>query len=530
MTGPEVLVGTGGMPRDPAAARLRASFAERHVPLPRPLAEALARLLVARQPLSEPVWGRAFARMAQALGVSGSVAGQQILKGVLDRFVVVVAEPVMRGAAKRAGVLPLAGAGDFHGGGADWDLAEAKVARAAEAALADVAVMGAPFWAHVALDLAGAAQRKARARARLSADAAAPECDPLLAALVFLHPPRFDGGLRMERVRRKARQVSALRRAGIRPKEGGVAGILQSRQFDDLPDALMSELILPREVLANKLLQEGLLVRHRPPRRDPKRDLLALTLHRALLGDAMGTLVKAAWADAAIRLRLALFQMGLVHSDLLWSEPGAAQALNCALDLPGLDRFPPLMIEGKVRADMLMHSGLYPAHSALPTPPGKSRAADGTEQTAEAEPGREPMGTGADLVSQTRAAMMQVAAGNGRSRAAASVAQDYGRRFVLVSQPHRGRHAPDWIAIRAEHAAVLGRDIGRAHMACLTWARGNGRQPPPLLALADGREPLELTVPAPDAPDRDEALAGFLGELVLWMMDVTLEALDVAQA
>lgn len=508
MTAVEVIIGSGPHLADPAAARLRASFAERHVPLPGPMAEALARLLAARQPLLDPVWGRAFTCMAQALGVSGAVAGQQVMKGVLDRFLVVVAEPVMREAARRAKALPLAGPAPMPAATHRWPEVESAVTEQAMAALADASVMGLPFWAHVGLDLAGAAQQRARARARLTYQTVAPECDPLLTALVFLHPPQFDAALRREKLRRKARQTSARRRAGIRPKEGGVAGILQSRQFDDLPDALISELILPRGLVANKFLHEGLLVRHRPPRRDPKRDLLALTLLRAAPGDAMATLVKAAWADAAIRLRVALAQMGLANSDLVWGEPGANQSLDCALDLPGLARLPPLMIEGKARADMLLRSGLFPAHAALTLPP-----LDEVEH---------------DLAAGLRAALAPP--GLAHRRAPAAVAQDYGRRFVLVARPHRGRGAPDWSVLRAEQTAALGRDLGRAHHACLTWHGGSATTAPVLLALAEGREPLELAVPSPEAADGDPSLAGFLGQLVLWMMDVTLEALDVAQA
>lgn len=513
MTGVEVLIGCDPGPADPAAARLRASFAERHVPLPVPLAEALARMLASRQPLLEPVWGRAFTCMSRALGISGAVAGQQLMKGVLDRFLLVVAEPVMRFATERARIAPLAGRAPLADATIRWTGAEAAIAREADAALRDAAVMGLPFWAHAALDLSGAAHQKAWARARRAEETSAPECDPMLAALVFLHPPKFEALLGRQQIRRKARQTSAKRRAGIRPKEGGVAGILQSRMFDDLPDALMSELILPRALLANKLLHEGLLVRHRPPRRDPNRDLLAVTLHRAAPGDAMGTLVKAAWADATIRLRVALLQMGLTNSDLVWGEPGATQSLDCALDLPGIDRLPPLMIEGKARADMLMRSGLYPAHAILPRHQPKP------------EPEVEMDGADNGLISGLRAALSPLAVAQKRS--SSGIAKDYGRRFMLISRPHRGRNPPEWATLRAEHVSQLDREFGRAHQACLCWLGGTAMVAPVLLAMADGREPIELTVPAADAPERDDLLAEFMGELVLWMMDVTLEALDV---
>lgn len=513
MTAVEVLIGSTPAPADPVAARLRASFAERHVPLPAPMAEALARMLTSSQPLLEPDWGQAFTCMARALGISGSVAGQQLMKGVLDRFLLVVAEPVMRFAAERARISPLAGRAPLDDAMTRWPAAEAAIAREANAALKDPSVMGLPFWAHAALDLAGAAHQKARARARLAEETGAPECDPMLAAIVFLHPPKFEAALAHDQIRHKARQTSARRRAGIRPKEGGVAGILQSRMLDDLPDALMSELILPRVLLANKLLHEGLLIRHRPPRRDPKRDLLAVTLHRAVSGDAMGTLVKAAWADAAIRLRVALTQMGLANSDLVWGEPGANQRLHCALDLPGIARIHPLKIDGKARADMLMRSGLYPAHAALPHPLPLPES--GPEDAGDSDPG---------LTAGLRAALAPLAVT--QKRPSAGLVKDYGRRFMLVSRPYRGRNPPDWATLRSEHAAQLDREFGRAHQTCLCWHGGTAMVAPTLLAMADGREPLELTVPAAGLPERNERFAEFMGELVLWIMDVTLEALD----
>lgn len=56
--------------------------------------------------------------------------------------------------------------------------------------------------------------------------------------------------------------------------------------------------------------------------------------------------------------------------------------------------------------------------------------------------------------------------------------------------------------------------------------------PPHLHGMTDSGRELQLTPPAfPDADgEGEEALADFMGALVMWMMDVTLEALDVAQA
>ena len=493
------------------AVHLQASFGQRHIAVPPALAAALAQFLAARQPLLDPLWGRAFALMARALGLSGALASQSLMKGALDRFLLVVAEPVLRRAADLAGALPLIGAALGAPDEGALAQAEAAIQRHTVAALSDPEIMGRAFWVHAALDLHQTALQTARARARLAATIPNTECDPALAALVFLHPPQFDLALQREKPRRKARHLSAQRRAGIRPKEGGVAGIRQSHSFEDLSDALFSELIQGRALIANKLLHEGLLVRHRPPRRDPKRDLLSVTLHEAEVGDGMGTLVKAAWADAAIRLRVALHQMGLQNSDLVWSQSGGPPlALNCLPDLPGSMLLPPLGIAGKVRADMMMRSGLFPAHAAVLYTDAPDPASTASSR----------------MLVQLKAGLGQIA-GTAR-RDVRGLAMDYGRRFVLVNQPYRGRHEPDWAELRAEQTASLGRDLGRCHHACLTWHSGTSTTPPQLVALADGREPLLLQAPPPGTADMHDALAVFMGELVLWMMEVTLEALDVA--
>lgn len=513
MSGTTVLLGAATAVGGTDAAHLQASFAQRHVALPPALAVALAQFLAARQPLLDPNWGRAFGLMARALGVSGALASQSLMKGALDRFVLVVAEPVLRRAAELAGVLPLAGVAMTPMESAALAKVEFTIERYTQAALTDPKIMGSAFWVHAALDLHQTALHATRARARLTAARHSTECDPALAALVFLHPPQFDLALQREQPRRKARHVSAQRRAGIRPKEGGVAGIRQSHSFEDLSDTLFSELIQGRALIANKLLHEGLLVRHRPPRRDPKRDLLAVTLHEAAFGDGMGTLVKAAWADAAIRLRVALHQLGLQNSDLVWSQNGASPvALNCLPDLPGGVLLPPLGIAGKVRADMMMRSGLFPAYAAVLH--GLAMDPASTSATR--------------MLERLKAGLGQIASTARRDMR--GLVMEYGRRFVLVSQPYRGRHDPDWGELRAEQMAALGRDLGRCHHACLTWHGGTPATPPQLWALADGRAPVQMQAPTPGTDDPQGALALFMGELVVWMMDVTLEALDVAQA
>lgn len=515
MSGPEIIIADPPAPMSTGAAQLREAFAQRHVPLPASLARTLAVFLASRQPLLDPFWGRSFGCMARSLGISGAVGSQSLMINALDRFPLIVAEPILRHAVRQTGLLPLNGTSAGKVIPEQFGAAEVALEQVANDALAHPEVMGKPFWVHAALDLQNNAVQLARSRARLRDSEAPqqPECDPALAALVFLHPPRFDVTRQQEQPRRKASHLSAHRRAGIRPKEGGVAGIRQSRSLEDMPDALFSEMIQGRGLLANKLLHEGLLVRHRPPRRDPRRDLLAMSLLLADRDDSMGLLVKAAWADAAIRLRVALSQMGLVNSDLVWSQEGSAPAmLDCNILEPGHDLLPPLAIQGRVRADMLMRWGLFPGFAALPARP----AATTSQEEGDASVRR-----------LWRAGLGSLAAA--RRRDPANLPSDYGRRMVMLCRP-RTRSA-DWDGLRAELSAALGRATGgKAHLACLTWRAGAADEPPELLGFSDGKSELQLTLPQPSADHADEGLADFMGALVAWMMDVTLEALDVAQA
>lgn len=502
----------------PGAMHLREAFGQRHVPLPGALASMLETFLNARQPLLDPFWGRAYGCMAKSLGITGAVGGQALMMNGRHRFALVVAEPVLRDAAKRVGQVPLLGHVGHVATNDDvqaFATAAAALQRAATDALTDPEVMGKPFWVHAALDLQHNAIHATRTKARLvTTQNLGGECDPALAALVFLHPPCFDITRQIERPQRKANQVSAHRRAGIRPKEGGVAGIRQSRSLEDLPDGLFSEMIQPRMLLANKLLHEGLLVRHRPPRRDPRRDLLAVTVQMADRDDGMGLLVKAAWADAAIRLRAALSQMGLMNSDLIWAQDGCdAALLDCQISEPGLGRLPPFAIEGRVRADMLMRSTLFPGFAVRPVRnPPQSGAGD-------------PESPHAAMLRLWRSGIAPLAARHRRDPGGLPL--DYGRRMVMLCRP-TPRQA-DWGDVRAEMSTALGRAMGgESHLTCLTWRAGAAEHPPELLGFSDRGRELRLIPPLSSTESRDEALAEFMGALVAWMMDVTLEAVDGA--
>lgn len=487
------LIGGVGLVADAVAKDLAISLCARHVPVTRDLAHGLAQLMTDRAPVQHSRWGRAFALMTRAVGSSGAFASQQLLRGVMDRFVLTVVEPVLRQAAVRADLA----ASDLLRAAIPREVADA-LETAVDALLSDMDGMGQAFWLASALDLAGNGADLAQRSARLRETIEPYEIDRQLAAITFLHPPVFSEAHKTRTLRQRKVQNAAQKRAGLRPKEGGVAGIIQSRNYDDLPDALFSELILPKALLANKLMQDGLLTRHRPPYRSPKRDLLALTLLDVPTSDDTGRFVKALWADAAIRLRIAIWQRGLANSDLVWADQSRSSMLDCQIDTPGLERFPPLKLEGKSRVDALMRTRLFPDHARF-----------GSLAPQEAK----------GLSALVRRGLTPLAERLKRDRT--QLAADYARRFALICRPHLRAAPPDWAELRPQLKAELAPVLRASTIAALYWQPQQRR----LYGFAEHHEPLEL-----DLPTSLETLPEISGELIHWMMDVTLEAIDVAQA
>lgn len=352
------------------SAELVAAFAERHVALPPDLANALARLESADIPAEAELWGAAFRLAGGAVGQPMVLGRTRFWRGALASFHVTVAEPILRRAMVLAGGAGLPGREellpvDSSAPPAGW---EDSFSQRVRDLLSAEEVMGRGFWIEAALRLFGAARRDAEVRAghvahRPVSRSIVPEPDPLLCRLTFEAEPIFPEGFRLDRRFRRTRNKSQRKRSGTRPKEGGVSGIRVSTIVDDLPDAIFSELVLPPELVMDRMLHDGLIVRHRPPFRQHKRDLLVLGLADLRSGDEAAMVVKAAWADAALRLRMLLSRMGLQMSDLVWSE---VRALGIAAELlrvedadfpAGLD---PFLLEGRQRAAQMFRCSLMP--------------------------------------------------------------------------------------------------------------------------------------------------------------------------
>lgn len=494
--------GLAGAPGEVRARYLLTCFHERHVPLTPALAKGLALLEAARRPSSVSPWGRVFTPMGQVLGMAGRFGhSPAVMKGE-GLFHTQVAEPLLRRAASRIGSVVLLGPADWSshpGRSADY----ATYCRQLETALArvidDPAEMGEGFWAGAGLSLLAAA--------RGAVSTVLPP-DPRIAKLAFAINPTFPPEARRDFEDRRPKSRSDRDRSGIRPKEGGVKGVIQTTRVEDFGDAAMSEFMQPREILLNKLLHEGYLMRHRPPKRTPRRDLLVLTT-RAETGPVAGTadaLFAAAWADFALRGQILLRAMDMIHSDLvhagLYGGLGRLSHLDVAT-APALPDIHPLSLTGDSRRLTLTRSGLAEplvARSGADLPTGTSDAP---------LPG-------------LRAALDHLR--RGRSDLDPEL---YARRVVIdcLTEDEPGAER-DFAEARAAHAADLGLPgpdairLSRIVLptrllpgARIGWTHGT-----------TGQTQVQVEIPE----EGDRAAEVLLGTLSLWMLQSMREVLDGA--
>jgi hypothetical protein len=361
--------------------QLLQAFHGRHVPLTPRLAEALLELEVLKYPTDQRLWGRSFALAAEALAAPGLFGRSVLWSRIQELFHLRVAEPVIRAATAKVGRVLVLGRERLFPPEAEilsGSLAayvgelEAEV----EKLLSDLEGMGLQFWTQVAVELLDAADRATTGshtqfaqssqgtRTRIPVVA-----DRILTGLLFGVEPRFEPGA-LEWLRHmRPRHISLRDRSGIRPKQGGVVGVVPSRRLEDMQDALVSELMWPVELLVQRVDEGGMLVRHRPPMRKPKRDVLGLTLvHEPQMTDALRT-VKSAWCDAALRASTKLAELGMPRSHLVWSETnpyGVRGSVLCVESLSGAQRDMALglnqgfSLSQAQRAVQFFQSGLLP--------------------------------------------------------------------------------------------------------------------------------------------------------------------------
>lgn len=178
------------------------------------------------------------------------------------------------------------------------------------------------FWSDRALCAAGLSRDALNGRWNSSI----PATDPVLISLVLRQ--ELGGAEKApERTRKHTSPAHGSgEAAGERPKQGGVEGIRLSAREDDFGDMLHSEYINPDLIRIDRMINTGILVRHRPPPATPRRDLLAAAIFPPASYSLQGSSVrvaKAAWFDSAARLSVNLEAAKLRKSDFLCIEGDA---------------------------------------------------------------------------------------------------------------------------------------------------------------------------------------------------------------
>jgi len=541
----------GGFDKAPNAAiaaraeRLVNVLHDRHVPLTPGLAIALAQLEQSESPATSPIWGAAFECAADAVGMAGRFGRNRFWARAASDFTQVIAEPLLRRAAQDIGQVRLIGMGEFPAQPkrsaatrcAEFTSYCDEVEQRLAQLMADPTLMGRPFWTEAAVQLYAIAARKPRARIATKQATITPfpfDLDPTLCASVFQIEPVFENKAALNRQMPKPNIRSHRERMGIRPKEGGVNGILHSHRLEDISDALASEFAYPPDLMMLRLLDEGFLIKNRPPLRKPVRDLLMLTTAESNAQERPALLIKAAWADAALRLRIILNQLDLRSSDLGWcdfhSHGPRASALNANLSrAESLIR--PFDLHGSQRQQQMLTSTLLPSlFSNLPlnfAPPKPT-----------AEPARLAQSSLAILAAiadaQRHRPIKNWAETQGQTPAPAGLKRpatlaDYTRVVSLSVQPliapDGARTVFDWAAFRVDTAQNLGLSrVARSGVSALFF--------PPKIepgALFYGYRgtndaPDGIAIPSADDPD---AIAKTIGGLSAWII---LRVLEVAHA
>jgi hypothetical protein len=503
---------------------------DRHLPMTDLLAKTLAEFESAPAPAADPFWGRGYLLASGAIGLRGKMGNTLAWSRLFPVFVQTVAEPILRDVALRMGSVTLT----TLAGQANTDYTESfnvlsrTIEDAVGLALDDQEQMGRAFWIAAGVALLGRfrkspAQQTVRRTQQASAFPFLPDLN--FAQLVYGIEPVFEQGRtwnkKVPRIAAKSKRL----RVGIRPREGGVTGVQHSRRDTDIPDALSSAFILPTQIRLLKLLEEGFMIPRRPPYRRPDRDLLSMTVQtRDVTGLDGAELVKAAWVDATMRLRILLANMSMAKSELGFGQMGAAGTIAAAVtaqtDQPK-GQFDVFELKGAMRAGLISMSSLMPNIFETVAP---------QNDLASQKRSPEPKVAAQD---QIRAACAtQAMAGSGLSRAGAAnrpKMTDYAQLCLIEVAPRvvRGDEiaATDWRTNRKEIESAY--DLNKMQDNYL----GRILCPPVVetgaafvLCSDDGMEPSELVIA--DNADPGEAIALTIGGLSSWI--ITQNILAVA--
>ncbi len=558
--------------QDERALHLFDRLQDKHLPVTLPLAFALADIEGATQPAEVPIWGRAFQLAGGLLEMERSMGRSRLWSRVGPVFLSQVAEPILEEAGRRlqeviilasgpfGRVAPAATARDFH---AYCDRLEGVV----DDLLAERAAMGDAFWLAAGLSMLGSleaiwssgrstaappnlrfgdSRRLSPARQRDIAVTIGPDIDRALSEIALLREPDLSTARSTRRLLARPVRRAARDRSGMRPKEGGVTGVVHSRRVEDLDDILVSELALPPQVLLQRVLEEGFSIRHRPPLRRPNRDLISLGLDESTSSHCAACIARSAWLDATLRLALGLAGSGQERSEFGWCHFPANGLRACATSAELFSKVAtrePFTIEGPLRRRLLMRTGIASAFCDR-RPEARldgSWSVDNSEEidASHAHAAQRAAAAGAILAAcdRQRAAPGRSGALGGDKPARAPAAfSDY---HTGVALSILDRHAPvglsdttreadgavDWPAFNEALIKDLGLTALPRSAACLIVLPPK-LEPGQAFQLYQGSSSEPALLEVGQDPDPVAEVARIYGALSIWIHDRTREALD----
>jgi len=498
---------------------------DRHVPVTPQLAIALARMERSRNPADIMPWGRAYELAGQALGLGGSFGRTSFWSSLTPTFVLELAEPLLRKAAQNVGSVPitLPGSGATDTG---YRFACEKIEGGLSALLKTPEIAGQGFWSRAGVALLAAYWEKTQAARVSNAFGGLVRVEDRLPGLVFEIEPERPVKPDSDKRRKRPKMRSTRLRTGIRPREGGVDGIIHSRRLEDVENALISTFAFPREVLLMKLVDEGFLTTLRPPFRHPSRDVLSLAMNASSRPGGPAAVVKAAWADAAVRLGYILTNLDLARTEFGWVDMAAAGPVCSAVSVQGLPVQAGLDgsgLGGVLRKSLIARSTLMP-DAFVTTPKARWQSRDLSHQLPEAAkqligecgrvahvagaasakgPKRQPLRIRPDL--SDYATVLAISIADGVNAAGTRVTDWHADRDSFM----RGLHLTT--ARRLRIAQIL-----------VPETMGPGA----VFRLASDFDQTEVSVSADPELSPNDALAALIGQLSEWFVELTVKAID----
>ncbi|MEM7132691.1 MAG: hypothetical protein AAF702_40690 [Chloroflexota bacterium] len=172
------------------------------------------------------------------------------------------------------------------------------------------------FWKERAITLSSLTRPSERNHAQSNP---LPEMDPVALRLLLTLNPSLSTAQTAKKLPRLVTPLN--RQRSLTRKEGGVDGVHMTRRIEDINNILISELLNPTPVLADRILNTGFLAIERPPERVKLRDVLIAALMPADVQQGMSAdFLKACWFDCLMHLSVLLRQHKLHQSEFRWIE------------------------------------------------------------------------------------------------------------------------------------------------------------------------------------------------------------------